>query len=170
MTDILNFETYAFNRIIKYNGVFDWPGLYKYAQKWLRDRDWDFHEVQAKEKPPWVIYKWHAMKKITFYAALGIGMEFKLWEPKEVIVIKDGKKQKLTDARLRIDMNGFQILDYDGDFEKSEFLKKVEKLLNDHVMYHENLLKYFDYLDYYMHGFFTDLKAYLDMETASNAY
>ena len=37
-------------------------------------------------------------------------------------------------------------------------------------MYHEMFLKWYDYSDYYFHDFMTDLKKYLEMETASNAY
>ncbi len=170
MTDILDFEPYGFHRTIKYSGVFDWDGLYKYVQKWLKDRDWDFMETLAKEKPPWVIYTWIARKKLSFYAALQINIEFRLWQPKKVEVVREGVKQTLTDARMRIVLSGAQILDYDGDFEKSDFLKRVEKFLNKYVMYHENLLKYFDYLDYYIHGLATDIKSYLKMDTASSAY
>ncbi|MBD3204487.1 hypothetical protein GF327_09425 [Candidatus Woesearchaeota archaeon] len=170
MTHITDFSAYGFNRIIKYKGVFDFDGLYKFVRKWLTDRDWDFFEIEAKEKPPWIIYKWMAFKKITFYAALQIKINFRVWEPKEVIILKDGQKKKMMDARLKIDLSGAQITDYDGDFEKSAFLKKVETFLNAYVLYHENLLKYFDYLDYYMHGLMTEIKDYLGMETASNAY
>ncbi|MBN2423281.1 hypothetical protein JXB41_08720 [Candidatus Woesearchaeota archaeon] len=170
MTSITDFEPYGFHRTIKYRGVFDFEGLYKYVQKWLRDRDWDFFEIQAKDKPPWLIYKWIARKKVTFYAALQINLEFWLWEPKEVEVIKEGTKKKLTDSRMKILLNGAYITDYDGDFEKSDFLKKVEKFLNGYVLYHEILLKYFDYLDYYIYGLMTDIKKFLGMETATNAY
>ncbi len=96
--------------------------------------------------------------------------EIWLWEAKPVEIIKEGKKKILTEARMKIVINGGYILDYDGDFEKSEGLKKIEKFLNNKILYHENLLKYFDYLDYYLYDFMTDVKKFLEMETATNAY
>ncbi len=170
MTDFTDFGDYGFNRIIKYNGLVDFDGLYKFIQTWLRDRQWDFMELQAKDKPPWKVYKWQARRKMTFYGALQINMEIWLWEPKEVVVVRQGKEKHLLDTRMKINIGGAQVTDYDGDFEKGEFLKKVERFLNKYVMYHENLLKYFDYLDYYLHDFMTQIKQYLEMETATNAY
>ena len=161
---------FGFHRIIRYRGIFDFDGLYKFMIKWLKDKDFDFYERKILDKPPYRIYKMEGRKKINFYAMLMLLPELWLWEAKTVEVIRDGQKKMLTEARMKIVINGGYTTDYDGDFEKTKGLKKIEAFLNNKILYHEILLKYFDYLDYFMYDFMTDVKKYLEMETASNAY
>ncbi|MBN2368242.1 hypothetical protein JXC34_04435, partial [Candidatus Woesearchaeota archaeon] len=119
---------------------------------------------------PYKIYKMEGRKKISFYAMFMLLPEIWVWEAKPVEVIKNGHVKTLTEARAKIIINGGYMTDYDGDFEKGPGLKQIETFLNNKILYHENLLKYFDYLDYYLYDFMTDVKKYLEMETASNAY
>lgn len=165
-----DYSKFGFHRIIRYRGIFDFDGLYKYITKWIKDHDFDFYEKRIIDKPPYRIHYLEGRKKINFYCMFRLLPEIWLWEMKPVELIKNGHKKTLTEARMKLVINGGFILDYDGDFEKSAGLKKIEKFLNHKILYHENLLKYFDYLDYYLYDFMTDIKKYLEMETASNAY
>jgi hypothetical protein len=165
-----DFSKYGFNRIIRYRGIFDFDGLYKFMVKWIKDHDFDFYERKVLDKPPYKIYKLEGRKKINFYCMFLLLPEIWVWEAKPVEVIRNGHKKVLTEARMKIVINGGYILDYDGDFERSPGLKKIENFLNNKILYHEHFLKYFDYLDYFLHDYMTDIKRYLEMETASNAY
>ncbi len=133
----------GFHRVIRYRGIFDFDGLFKFVVKWIKNHDFDFYETRVMDKPPYKIHKLMGRKKINFMVMFVIHTELWLWEA---------------------------IWDYDGDFEKSEGLKKMENFLNNKILYHENLLKYTDYFDYYLHDYMTEIKEYLEMETASNAY
>ena len=164
------FSDFGFQRIIKYRGIFDFDGLYKFMAKWIKDHDFDFYEKRVLDKPPYKIYKFEGRKKINFYCMFLLLPEIWLWEAKDIEVIRDGRKKIMTEARMKIVMNAGFITDYDGDFEKTAGLKKVEKFLNGKILYHEHFLKYFDYLDYYLYGYMQDTKKYLEMETATNAY
>lgn len=170
MTDSLSMKDYGFHRIIKYTGVFDFDGLYKYCHKWIATHDFDVYETDARDRPPYKVYVIWGRKKVTFFAMLTLNIELWLWDDKPVEVFKDGKQQTLTEGRLKLVVNGGYIIDYDGDFERSAFLKKVENFLHNYVMYHDILLKYFDYMDYYLYDFMTDIKKFIGMETATNAY
>jgi hypothetical protein len=169
-TFLADYSKYNFHRTIRYRGIFDLDGLYKYMVKWIKDHDFDFYERRILDKPPYKIYKFEGRKKISFYCMFLMLPEIWIWEDKPVEVIREGHVKQLTEARMKIVINGGYILDYDGDFEKSIGLKKIENFLNNHILYHETLLKYFDYLDYYLYDFMTDVKKYLEMETATNAY
>ncbi len=160
----------GFNRLIRYRGIFDFDGLYKFIVKWIKDHDFDFYETRVMDKPPYKIHKLMGRKKINFMVMFVIHTELWLWEAKPVKIIKNGKTKTLTEARMKILISGDIIWDYDGDFEKSQGLKKMENFLNWKILYHENLLKYLDYFDYYLHDYMTEIKKYLEMETASNAY
>ena len=164
-----DYSKYGFHGTIKFKGVFDFDGFFKYMVKWIKDHDFDFYESKVWDYPPYKVHKLMGRKKINFYCMFMLLPEIWVWEAKDVEVVRNGHVKKLTDARLKVVINGGYILDYDGDFEKAG-LKKLEKFLNGKILYHENLLKYFDYLDYYLYDFMTDVKKYLEMETASNAY
>ncbi len=168
-TTYSDFSAFGFHRIIRFKGVFDFDGFYKFMIKWIKDHDFDFYESKIWDYPPYKVHKLMGRKKINFYCMFLLLPEIWLWEAKPVEVIRNGKVKKLTDARMKVVINGGYITDYDGDFEKAG-LKKIEKFLNKKILFHENLLKYFDYLDYYLYDFMTDVKKYLEMETASNAY
>ncbi len=168
-TKYADYSKFGFHRVIRYRGIFDFDGLYKFIAKWIKDHDFDFYEKKVWDKPPYRIHKLEGRKKINYICMFRLLPEIWVWEAEPVEIIKDGHAEKLTKARMKIVINGGYILDYDGDFEKAG-LKKVENFLWGKIMYHENLLKYFDYLDYYMYDFMTDVKQYLEMETASNAY
>jgi len=166
-----DYSKFGFHRIIRYRGIFDFDGLYKFVVKWIKDHDFDFYETKVLDKPPYRIYKMMGRKKISFYCMFQLLPEIWLWDAKPVEVIREGHKKILTEARMKIVINGGYITDYDGDFEKGgEGLKKIESFLNGKILYHENLLKYFDYMDYFLYDFMTDIKKYLEMETATNAY
>ncbi len=160
----------GFHRVIRYRGIFDFDGLFKFVVKWIKNHDFDFYETRVMDKPPYKIHKLMGRKKINFMVMFVIHTELWLWEAKPVQVIKNGRTKTLTEARMKIMISGDIIWDYDGDFEKSEGLKKMENFLNNKILYHENLLKYTDYFDYYLHDYMTEIKEYLEMETASNAY
>lgn len=168
--EYLDFSELGFHRIIRYRGIFDFDGLYKFIVKWIKDHDFDFYEKEILDKPPYKIYKMEGRKKVNFFVMHLLLPEIWLWEAKPVEVIRNGHKKVLTKARMKIVINAGYILDYDGDFERSPGLKKLEKFLNSKILYHEHFLKVFDYLDYFLYGFMTDIKKYLEMETASNAY
>lgn len=160
----------GFHRVIKYKGIFDFDGFYKYMVRWIKEHDYDFYETKIWDYPPYKIHKLHGRKKISFFTMFYISPEIWMWEAKPVEVIRNGKTVKLTEARMKIIINGGFIVDYDGDFEKSPGLVNLRKFLILKIMYHEMFLKWYDYSDYYFHDFMTDLKKYLEMETASNAY
>ncbi|MBN1502407.1 hypothetical protein JW930_02590 [Candidatus Woesearchaeota archaeon] len=170
MTDILDMSKYGFHRIIHYTGIFDFDGLYKLITQWMKHRDWDIFEPEVKHKEPYRVYKLYGRKKVTFYAMLTMKIELWLQNAREVEVIQQGQKKSLTEAKMKIIVNGGYITDYDGDFEKGPGLKKFEAFLNNYVMYHDILLKYFDYMDYYLYDFMQDVKKFLGMETATHAY
>ena len=157
------------DRTIKYRGVFDYDGLYKYIVQWIKDHDFDFYEKKVWDYPPYKIHKLEGRKKENFISMFIMLPEIWVWEAKPVEIIRDGKVKKLTEARVKVYIDGGFIWDYDGDFEKAG-LKKIEKFLFWKILFHYMFLKWADYMDYYLHDFMTDIKKYLEMETASNAF
>jgi len=161
----------GFHRVIKYRGVFDFEGLYTFIVKWLKDRDYDFMERRILDKPPYRIHEMEGRKKVSFMVLYRVMPSIWLWDIKPVeIVDVHGHVKTMTEGRLKIILNGGIIWDYDGDFEKTSMQKKIEAFLQWKILYHENFLKHLDWLDYHVHELMADIKAYLNMESGSNAY
>ena len=157
------------HRTIKFKGVFDFDGFYKYMIKWIKNHDCDFYERKIWDYPPYKIWHLEGRKKLNYAVLFYIKPEIWLWDAKPVEVIRNGKVKHLTEARMKVVLDAGFTWDYDGDFEKAG-LKEMEAFLFLKIMYHDMVLAWFDYIDYYIFDFMTDLKKYLEMETASNAY
>ena len=165
-----NFRAGGFHRTIKYRGVFDFDGFYKYVVKWIKDHDYDFYEKKVWDYPPYRIHYLEGRKKISFMTMFYIRPEIWVWDMKPVEIVKDGVVKHLVHASMKVVIDGGFIIDYDGDFEKSPGLVKIREFLIMKIMYHEMFIKWYDYSDYFLHDFMTDLKKYLEMETATSAY
>ena len=161
-------------RIVKYKGLFDFEELFHFIQKWMKDRYYEFHEKKYKQKP--LVYfdeheiTWYAEKKVTDYIMYRIDIFIHLYEAEVKEVEIEGKKKKIMDARMQIDINGHVITDYSGEFEKSGFAKKIESFINKRILYKELLLKYLDSFDYELYDLETDVKKFLKMESKESAY
>ena len=158
------------SRTIRYRGIFDMDGLYKMMVQWIKSRDFDFYDRRNLDKPPYKIFKLEGRKKINYTVMYTLNPEIWVMEGKPVEIIKDGHMKHLMEGRLKIIIDGNIILDYDGDFEDTPGNKKIEKFLYGKVLYHEYFIKHLDYFDYYLYDMMQDVKKFLEMETATNAY
>ncbi len=161
-------------RRIKYKGLFDFEGLYHFFQRWMKDRYYEFHEKKYKQKPLTYFDEheitWWAEKKVTDYIMYRIDIFIHLYEAEKKEVEIRGKKKKMMDTRMLIEINGHVITDYSGKFEKSSFTKAIESFLNKRILHKEILLKYLDSFDYELYDLEADLKKFLNMEARESAY
>ena len=167
---VYKFTDDGYHRWIRYRGVFDLHGLYSFMAGWIKSKDFDYYERRVLDKDPYKIYKFEGRKKINFAVMFTMNPEIWVEADRQVEVVEDGKVKHMTEGRLRILINGGIIWDYDGDFEKSDGLKKMEKFLFKKIQYHENFLKYIDYMDYFLFDYMTEIKKFLKMETATSAF
>jgi len=161
-------------RIVRFKGIFDYDGLYKMMQEWMKGRHYEFHEKKYKEKPYWFAPEtevtWWAEKKLTNYIMLRIDIFIHLYDAEKIEVVKDGKKKQMMNTRMQIDIWGSVKTDYSEEFEKSSFFKRIEKFLNERILHKEILLKYLDAFDYELYDFETAIKKFLGMEARESAY
>ena len=125
---------------IKKHGIFDMDKLYKFVYAWLDDRKYFFHEKLYKHKPGFikgneVELEIESFRKVTGYVKYNIDITFHLWDVVDVDVIKHGKKQKMSQARMDITLNGYITTDYEENWEK----KKLYKIMND--IYEKYIIK-----------------------------
>ncbi|MGV8141415.1 MAG: hypothetical protein ACP5NW_03160 [Candidatus Woesearchaeota archaeon] len=162
--------------LIKYKGVFDFDGMYKMMHTWLVSKRFLFQEDTYKDK----IYTpfgneleitWNAERKVTEFIKEYITIEFHLWDFAEAEVIKDGKKTKMTKARMEMKIFAYLELDYSKKFSEGDsFSKKLGQFYMEKIIYWDWRIRYANVLEYNIYDLHTKIKKYLNMDTATNAY
>ena len=160
---------------IKHKGVFYLQGLFRTIRKWFMDRSYEFHESDIKHKVPSPAgyeeeYKMHGIKEVNAYIQFRIDVGFIIYDVREVEVIRDGKKHKLTHAALNMELFGTITYDYSNRFGGSKFLQNLEDFYLKNIIRKAKDLRWDDELYYRVYKLQQAIKEYLDFETKSNAY
>lgn len=160
--------------IIRYSGLFDFDGLYKLIRGWFDKKRYELQEKRYKDKP------WSPMGseleidieadiKETEYIRKYLIMKIQVFEKHEKEVIINGKKKKMTDARVQFFLEGKVVLDYTDRFE-SKSSKWFQKFLHKHILKNEIELKYVDPFYYEIYSLGEEIKKFLGMETKEGGY
>ncbi len=160
--------------VIKYKGVFDYNALTTFIIKWLKDRHFEVNEKKHKHKYSCphgfeierVIEAW---RKINDYYMYELSFSFLLLDAFEVDAVKDGKNVKLWNARMIMSANFKVVCDYEGKWDKSEFLEKLhKKVYCEYIIKKEIIVKYTDPMYYKLLSLQKKVKDMLQMETATD--
>lgn len=160
---------------IKHYGIFDLPGLYRMIYNWLVDRGFEVIERKVKHKAPTPAGEqdeiwWDAWLRETDYIRNWIHLIFFFYEIKEVDVVKDGKKKKLTRARIRIELTGKIETDWQKKWEKSAFLSNLQKFYEKYIIRKDIETIWWDKHYYNTLKLHAAIKEYLDQEAKANAF
>lgn len=160
--------------MVKYSGPFDLYGLYDLVHKWLEDRGFDVHEKVYKHKKSGGAYEnertFIGEKKESEYILYKITVDFKIWTLKTIEVERNGKKEKMQNARIRLIFNFSVDTDYSGEWSKTPFLIKLSGFFNWNVIKRDLLIKHVDKVYYMTNRLQTEVKKHLGMETNTSAY
>jgi len=162
--------------IIKKVGIIDLDGLYQTMYRWFYDQKYYFEEGTSRLRPgsPAGVqyeYRWTAWRKVNDYVKFNISTWIYVYDAKELEVIKEGKKIKLTKCRLQIELDGSVEMDYTGRFSKTKFGQFLFWFYNSFILQEEKFVaNWWDELYYRMYKLQTIIKEYIDMEAKGNAY
>jgi hypothetical protein len=164
-----------FNLRVKYRGVYDLDGLYKFMSGWLRKRRYEFHETLYKNKPPEVEIRWRAERKKTGYIMEILTVYFHMWGEYDVEVVQNGKKKKMANARMIITLDGNIVAPHPDIFEQPRWTannveRRLLRIFNNWFMKNELNSIYWDTLYYEMNQFQGAIKDYLGMSAGGNVY
>jgi len=160
---------------LKINGIFDFETVYRAMHGWFVEQKYYFEEKLYKHKVPSPAgaeehIRWEGWRKITDYVKFNIQIYIIMWDMKEIEVIKNGEKKKLTKARMKIEFNGDVETDYQDAFGKTPFLVKLREFYNEFVMKKRIDTIYTDQLYYMILKLYTVAKEQLEFETRANMY
>ncbi len=160
---------------IKHHGIFDLNGMYQMIYNWFVDRGFEVIEKKFKHKVPtpagmeeeiW----WDAWIKETDYMKNWIHIIFFFYEIKEVDVVKEGKKKKLTRVRILIELKADIETDWQKKWERSAFLSHLQKYYERFIIKKDIDNIWWDKLHYNRLKLHAAIKEYLDAEAKANAF
>ncbi len=156
--------------IMRWQGVFDYDGLYKFIQSWLANRHYEFHEKAYKRKPAElgeeVELSWFAEKKVTGYVMNRFDVEMHFWDLNDTEM--DGKK--MTEGRFWINMSAKLVLDYEQKWGKTRFYHDLREFFHKHIFKKQIEFKWGEDLRLELNKLFEDVKAYLEAMAKGKVY
>tara|TARA_Y100000034_G_C6863089_1_gene393065 strand:+ start:997 stop:1524 length:528 start_codon:yes stop_codon:yes gene_type:complete len=161
--------------VVKYNGLFDFDGLYAAIIDWAKNYGYMWHEKTYKHKVPSPAgaeqeFEWQMNKEVDQYVKHSINLKVHMWELTEVQVEVGDKQKTLSNARLYIWIEGDLVLDQDKIFKNrgkfagtlGKWYRKLRKKDFDSV--------YGDAFYYRLWNLQALIKKYFDMQTKKHEY
>lgn len=161
-------------RALNYRGIVHLQAFFLIMKNWLEDHRYEFHEHTVKSKlysdGLRREYRWYAWKDINEYIKFEINIFMDIRNMQEVEVIREGKKQKLTQCRIIWEVQGVIHFDPDKRFGGSKFLQTLQDFFHNYVIKKEIIFIWMDQLDYRIMKLQRVVKEYLEFETKTSAY
>jgi len=154
---------------IRFKGLYDWTGVYKYVHDWIVGHQFRFHEKRYKDKLDTALGNelevdvW-GEKEVTEYYRYYVEVNYHLFESREVPVVVNGKQTKLWQGRVHIQISGKVITDWQKRYAEGKTNKMMETFLNKVILKNEIEMKHIDPLDKDLHRLESDLKKLLKIE------
>ena len=160
---------------VRYNGLFDFDGMYAAIISWAKNYGYMWHEKTYKHKVPvpegaemeWV---WIITKNVTEYISHEIMFTVHSWELRDVEIEDKGKKKTLTNARLYIKIDGKLIYDWQSRFSKGGRFGQWLGKLYEKAFAKELSSVYWDQLYYRLWDLQAIMKKYFNMQSKKYAY
>ena len=168
-------DKYPLNKVtLRYQGVFDFDGLYAAVIGWAKNYGYMWHEVDYKHKVPTPDgaeqeMKWILTKNVTDYVSYSMDINIHFWDMKEPTIEIKGKKKSVVSAKVEIIINGLVITDWQKKFKGGKIVSKLgqwyELLVTKDI---ESV--YYDTLYYRTWNLHAIMKKYFDMQSKKYEY
>ena len=160
---------------IKYKGLYDLDGLYRFMANWMRQKRFEVFETLYKSKPPELEFRMYGERKVSGFVMNIVKVHYHSWGEYDLDVVANGKKKKMTNARMIITISGEIRAPFEDIFERprwtsSAIERRLLSLFRKWFMKRELESVYWDSLYYEIYKFHTAIKEYLKMTAEGNAY
>ena len=150
-------------------GFFQFSDFYKFCYDWLiEETELEiFSEDKYKEKligdAKDIEIKWTGIREVTDYFKFQVEVKFDVKGLKNVEVTQEGKKVKMNQGRVKVEVKGILVRDYKGKFETNAFYKFWRGIYEKWVI--PSRIEQFEArLAGDCNEFLNQAKAYLDLE------
>jgi len=160
---------------LRYNGLFDFDGLYAAVIDWAKNYGYMWHEKAYKHKVPspkgaeqeW---DWEMVSIVNEYTKYKITISIHSWDLNEVEVEDSGKKKTLMNGRIYMVIVSSVEFDWQKKFESSRFALWLGETLFKKLWFKDLDFYVYDTLYYRVWNLHALLKRYFDMQSKKNAY
>ncbi len=159
---------------LQYSGLFDFEGLLALLTDWSKNYGYLWHESDYKHKVPspfggeQELY-WTIKKNVTPYIRFEIKLYMHVFDNREVEVEINGKKKRLTSARLYIWFDPSMSIDWQNRFKGGKFIAWLGQAYNK-LMKKDIESIYGDQIWYRTLNLHALMKQFFDMQTKKYAY
>lgn len=160
---------------LRYNGLFDYDGLYAAIIDWGKNYGYMWHEVDFKHKVPSPKgaeqeLKWEMSLNVTDFVQHKIVFEVHIFDLSEVEVdLGGGKKKTLSNARISIIIKGTLTLDWQNKFGEGKFIQKIGQMYYN-LVFKSKLGDVWDQFYYRLWNLDAVIKKYFEMQSKKYAY
>lgn len=167
-------ELNVMQRPVMYRGILNLQGFLKMLKAWLEEHRYEFHENTVKSKLAHDglrrEYRWIAWKNINEYVRYDVTIFMDIRNIERIEVVRAGKKERLTQCRIILEINGKVSMDPEGRFKGNKFLQALQDFMHNYIIKKEILFIWADQLDYRMMKLQRVAKEYLEFEAKSDAF
>lgn len=158
---------------LKYDGLFDFEGLYAAITDWAKNYGFLWHESDYKHKVPSPNgaeqeMRWIIEKNVTDYIQYEITFDVHMWDMQELEIEQDGLKKPIVKARIYIIIKGKMVYDWQEKFSGSKFTEKLGDWYNKIMQ--KDIESKIDPLYYRMWNLHAIIRKYFDMQAKKYAY
>lgn len=160
---------------IKFRGLYDLDGLYKFMANWLRQRRYELHEPLYKAKAPELEFNIRAERRTTGFVMEVLTLNYHSWGEYDLDVMVNGTKKKMTNARMVLTFGGEIRAPYEDIFGRPRWTanaveRRLLDLFRNWFMKRELESVYWDTLYYEMWKLHGAIKDFLKYEAKGNVY
>ncbi len=123
---------------IKYKGIFDMADILQGIKSYFESDYFKVHYPKHKIKQPaggWeheiTIY---GERKMNEYVKFTIKLFIRLYDIKDIEIVKEGKKIKTNNGRITVDISGVIDLDFENRFGGSKFLQALQDFYHKYII------------------------------------
>ncbi len=159
---------------VRYSGLFDFDGLYSAVIDWAKNEGYMWHEKSYKHKVPRPYgaeqeLDWEMTKNVTDFINFKVVIRVHIWDLKEVELPTPTSKQKMSQARVLIVMNGSVTTDWQKRFGGGGKFRELLGKWYDQIKLYQTY-DYIDTLTYRMLNLQSVIKKYFNMQAKKNVY
>ena len=122
---------------IKHKGIFNLSEIIQGIKSFLEGDSFKMHFPKHKIKKDEHEIKIYGERKMNEYVKFTIKLLIRIFDWKEVEIIKDGEKVKADSGRIAIDLDGVLELDYQGRFGGSKFMQGLQDFYHKYIIHRD---------------------------------
>ncbi len=123
---------------VKHRGLFSYAELINIIRNWFRDYDYKFHEPKHQWKVPpegvEIEIKIKGDRNVNEYVKYHIEIFLRVYDMKDVEVVKEGQKVKMQDGKVTVEITGKLELDWQNRFGGNKFLQGLQDFLHQFII------------------------------------